>query len=324
MRVIFVPQYPTFMRYQEWWWWKFKLEFEKAGLEVVTLGKGMSSQNKYSRDLEMFSPINRAINYETYQIQEYMSLKIDYENDILFMADISFPGLFGNILFHKRPKRVFGFCHATSLNYLDYFEKDRSRKFKAESATAHMCKWVFVGSHYHRHKLHEWPNVEVTYLPYPPMERAKRVPWKKRSNDIISVARPTVQKVDVGLELLVEDTLRTTVKRKECYSWKEYYDFIADSKVMLITAKEETFGYQVVDAVINGCIPITPSEYSYTELLPPEFTYDNRNELISKLDYIINSDREIPGVPDLVCHGHMVNFYRNIIEKIKGGENHPF
>jgi len=323
MRIIFVPQYPTPMRYQSWWGWKFEEQFEKYGFEVVRLGKNSRRHNTIKAK-EMFSPINAAIEYELIQIEEYMNLKIDYDNDIVFMADISFPGLFGNALFHKAPKRVFGFCHATSMNRLDYFEENRTRKFLAEQATAFSCKHVFVGSYYHQHKLHEWPNVKVTYLPYPPFPSADKVKWQDKEHDIISVARPTAQKVDVGLELFVEDCLRTTVKRKEFVDWHSYYEFISKSKVMLITAQEETFGYQVVDAVKNGCIPLAPNRCSYTELLPPEFIYDNRNELVSKLDYIINSKREIPKVPELLCHGKMKEFYRNIIKIMKGDEDYPF
>jgi hypothetical protein len=114
--------------------------------------------------------------------------------------------------------------------------------------------------------------------------------------------------------MLVEDSIGTTIKRKSCNSWDEYFNFISEAKVLLITTQEDTFGYQAVDAVINHCIPIAPSNFSYPELLPPEFMYSGRDELISKLDYIINSDVQIPNVPELLCHGNMVDFYRNILK----------
>lgn len=322
-RIIFVPQYPTPMRYQEWWFNEFPKEFKKAGLDVVVLGEGCEQTMKRVRGLSSnFSPIEDAILFETAQINQYMKLKIDYDNDIVFMADISFPGLFGNVLFHKTPSKVFGFCHATSLNHLDYFERDRFRKFRSETATAYMCTHVFVGSRYHQEKLRDWKNTQVTYLPYPPITPYRKVEWKK--NDIISVARPTNQKMDGGLEIYVEECLKTTVKRREFSNWQDYYKFIAESKVMLITAQEETFGYQIVDAVMNGCIPLAPNRCCYHELLPPEFIYDSREELLAKLDYMINSDVKIPEVPELICHGYMKHFYSNIIAQMTEDAEVPF
>lgn len=55
MRLIFVPQYPGKLRYQEWFFTKFPDEFSKRGFEVVTLGESFLSGKKASP--EMFSPI---------------------------------------------------------------------------------------------------------------------------------------------------------------------------------------------------------------------------------------------------------------------------
>ena len=61
-RIIFVPQYPTPMRYQEWWFWKFPEEFEKAGFSVLTLGEDYALQlGAETSEPGLFSPINTAI-----------------------------------------------------------------------------------------------------------------------------------------------------------------------------------------------------------------------------------------------------------------------
>jgi hypothetical protein len=163
-RIIFVPQYPTPMRYQEWWFWRLPQEFRRAGFTVELLGKDAASYIEAS-SIGMFSPIDAAIDLETAQIKQYMGMKLR-DDDILFMADLSFPGLFGNVLFHKRPKRCFAYCHATSLNKMDYFAKDRRAKFPTETSTASLMDVVFVGSNYHEDKL-QWSNTLVTRLPYP-------------------------------------------------------------------------------------------------------------------------------------------------------------
>ena len=119
MRIIYVPQYPTSMRYQEWWMWKIPQEFSNAGYEVTVLGKDYAKMMAYRRgSLDMFSPINMSIEFETEQIREYMLLDIK-DDDILFLSDISFPGFFSNVLYHKRCSKMFAFCHATSINKFD-------------------------------------------------------------------------------------------------------------------------------------------------------------------------------------------------------------
>ena len=138
-RIIFVPQFPTKMRYQEWWFWKFPEEFEKAGYEVVRLGnensRGFCPNYGYKIGSKNFSPIKSSIAFEMNQIQEYMDLKLR-DDDILFLADLSFPGMFANVLHHKRPMGVYAFCHATSLNDFDYFQKVRHSKFQVERGQA--------------------------------------------------------------------------------------------------------------------------------------------------------------------------------------------
>ena len=174
MRVIFIPQYPTPMRYQIWWYWKLPSEMEKGGFEVITIGEEYVKKMKSTRgSTEMFSPIDVAIEFETEQIKEYMDLKLR-EDDVLFLADISFPGLFPHVLFHKKPSRCVAFCHATSINFADYFAKDRRSKYPIETGLSRMFDVVLVGSNYHQDKL-GWSNTVVTELPYPPFDGANSV-----------------------------------------------------------------------------------------------------------------------------------------------------
>ena len=311
-RVIYVPQYPTPMRYQEWWWWTLPTEFADAGMSVKILGAAKAEEMKHRRgQLSMFSPIDAAIELECAQIEEYMDLRLK-DDDILFMSDLSFPGLFGNVLFHKRPKRCFAYCHATSLNTLDYFEKDRVDKFPVESSHANMMNTVFVGSNYHENKL-GWNNTLVVRLPYPPLKFFRG----KKENFIVSASRPTAQKVDIDLEVRIEEKLNWPIIRKNCRKWEEYYSFLSKSKILLISAHEDTFGYQIVDAVLNGCIPLAPNRCAYPEILPPECIYNDEEDLLEKLRYILKLE-VMPPTPELLCHQEMEDFYRNIIQVMKG------
>jgi hypothetical protein len=310
MRIIYVPQYPTPMRYAEWWFWKLPEEFRKAGHEVIVLGEKYSEMIESRRGaLDMFSPINMAIELETEQIREYMMLDLK-KDDVLFWSDLSFPGAFGTALFHKRPSKMFVFCHATSINRGDYYAKYKDEKFIIETAFAMSFDKVFVGSKYHQDKL-GWRNTVVTYLPFPPINPQEKI----KSYDIMSASRPNPQKVDLKLEEEVESEF-SKIHRPTSNTWEEYFDNLAKSKILLITSHEDTFGYQIIDAILNGCIPIARNGLAYTEILPREYLYNDKYELVSRISYILESGIKVP-VPEILCQDEMDNFYNRIINEME-------
>jgi len=313
-RLIFVPQYPTKMRYQEWWFEELQTQFRKHFDEVLPLiGRPLIISSRGSK--EMFSPISPAIRFELAQIEEYLDLYIK-NDDVLFLADTSFPGFFTNVLHHKKPKKCFAFCHATSLNRYDYFENVRVSKWLVEIGQSKMFDKIFVGSKYHQNKLH-WDNTVVTYLPAPPFKFFYELKKIDKIYNFVSVSRPTKQKVDLELETKVMKTLGAQIRRQDFKTWYEYYEFLAESRCLLITAQEETFGYQVMDAIMCGCIPICPNKLSYRELLPREYLYDNEKELVDILESKILCANELK-VPELLCKKEVDNFYNNICEIMKG------
>jgi len=303
-RIIFIPQYPSKMRYQEWWYYKLPEEFSKRGYEVVTLA---SLDGHVEYDMKLFSPIETSIQFEIQQIHDFLNLDL-YDDDILFLSDISFPGFFTNVLYHKRCKNMFAFCHATSLNRYDYFESCRNSKFLVETGFSKMFNKVFVGSEYHKKKL-GWNNTVVTYLPFPPFEPKK----ENKTVDIISVARPSIQKRDDLLESFVEKRFGG-IFRPVCSSWNDYFRYLSMSKVLLVTANEDTFGYQIIDAILNGCIPIARNDFAYPEILPKTYLYSDTAELLLKLDLALNGHL---AVPEIKCKTQMEHFYDNIVEEIE-------
>ena len=68
-RIIFIPQYPSKMRYQEWWYTKFPEEFIKRGYEIITID-GLDKHINY--DTKLFSPVEASIQYEIQQIHDFV------------------------------------------------------------------------------------------------------------------------------------------------------------------------------------------------------------------------------------------------------------
>ncbi len=308
-RLILVPQYPSKLRYQQWWFMELPRNYKKHFDEVVTLGKKTCEHEQAEEG--RFSPMERAITFETQQIREYLDLELR-DDDTLLLCDLSFPGLFAGALFHKRPTRCFAVCHATSKNKFDYFNTDFEYKWPVEEGHAGLFNAIFVATEYHREKL-GWENAIVTGLPLPPPYIFPSMPvLMAKPYDIISVARNTTQKRNVVVESLVEKRLETEIVKPDALadltSWNDYYRFIRMSKVLLITAREETFGYQVIDAVLGDCIPIAPNSFSYPELLPRESLYSTFDELISKLQVILSIPESYPK-PKLLNAEQCNDFY---------------
>lgn len=306
-RLIFVPQYPTKLRYQEWWITEFVKNLSPH-FAVITLGytnKQLKAQNSD------FSPITEAIQYELMQIHQYnqISLKND---DILLLNDLSFPGLFANVLFHKRPKYCYAICHATSLNRYDYFAKDREKKYPIEKALSKLFRKVFVGSFYHACKL-GWDNLIISYLPDPPINDGELPNFNSRSNNILIAGRKSIQKRTTAIEKkLIRDGYN--LKEVNASSWEAYYSLLMTHKMLLSTAKEETYGYQVIDAIKMGCIPLVPYKYSYPEIIPGfmYFTYEGLKE---KIDVIIQGKHLFE--PFNLVQSSVNNFYNTLISTLK-------
>ncbi len=312
LRIIYVPQLPIAMRYPEWHISEFEKQFCKHFDSVITLGK--KSLERFSvrhfRDQTGdFSSTHFAVWFEAEQIKEYMQLKLQGD-DILYLADLSFPGFFTNVLYHKRPKKCFAFCHATSKNRYDYFQPVRKSKFVVEYAHSKMFDKVFVATTYHKLKLgRRWENVVVTSLPNPPFKTYKL----EKTRNIISVARPSLQKVNKKLEKDIERKFGK-IWRETFNHWNDYYIYISGSRVMLISAKEETYGYQVIDAVLNNCVPIAPNKFSYQEILPREYLYNNKNELYEIVSKALNRRLVVPQL----LNQYVNDFWTKIITTMKG------
>ena len=303
-RIIFVKQYPAKLRYQEFFSYLFPREFAKYFNEVVEIGV---PDNLLYSDRGLFSPVKESILFEQQQIREFLNLQLR-DDDILFHCDLSFPGFFSNVLYHKPIKNAFAFCHGTSLNNLDYFCKSRYSKWKIETGHSKLFKKVFVATEYHKKKL-GWKNIEVVALPDTPFDGYKF----EKKYDIISVARPSIQKVSKKIEDGIEKEFGK-IERANCNSWGEYYKFLSQGKVLLSTAKEETFGYQILEAIKNNAIPVAPDRFSYCELLPKKYLYKNIEQLKEIIRLALDGKIK---VPVLVNQNLVSSFFENVCNIMK-------
>lgn len=313
-RLIYVPALPIKMRYQEWYYSLFPDTFKEHFDDVIILGPDMrkSSMLPIPDTEELFSCTEASIQLECYQMQGFLENEIR-DDDILLLGDLSFPGIFANVLFHKPIKNAYAICHGTSKNKYDIFSPMKKQKWLVEKGHSKLFKKIFVATEYHKRKL-GLDNTVVTSLPFPP---ALPNVHKSDKRGIISVTRPGIQKVNKKLERKVEKQFNTVIKRNTFTEWFDYYQYISNSKMLLSTAKEETFGYQIVDAIIGGTVPVAPNKFSYPELLPREYLYDNEEELYQIINNVFDDKLPIP--TKLSCQEQTDNFFNNIAEIMKEG-----
>jgi len=62
-------------------------------------------------------------------------------------------------------------------------------------------------------------------------------------------------------------TYRDRILLKYGLSKPEYYDILSQSTVVLSTARQETFGYGVLEACALGCTPVVPKRLAYVDTL---------------------------------------------------------
>jgi len=316
-RLIIVPQFPAVMRYQELYINLFFNEFRKYFDSVVLVADKLYDDETISYK-EDFSPIHKSIDFELDQIKLYLSLEIN-DDDFLLVNDISFPGFFTNALYFKKPKNCYAICHATSKNNLDFFSKVKHSKFTVETGYSKIYNKIFVATRYHAWKVY-WDNIVVTGLPKLPYihntSKYLLLDIEKKKNKVINVSRITEQKVDLKLEKYLYDTTGIKVERpkKPFTRWSDYKDFLRNSICLLITSKEETFGYQVLDAVYNGCVVIAPNNFSYPELLPEDYLYNSKEEMVDKVEKVLAGELKCP--EKLLNEDEINNFFKTIIKEM--------
>jgi len=311
-RLYFVPQYPAKMRYQEWWYWYLPKGFQEYFDEVIVIAPDIVRIKE--APLELFSPIDETIEFEAEQLKKF--IKHDTQDtDYVFFADISFAGLMPQVIYLKRKGKKFGFCHATSLNKYDYFAPVRQGKFMQEVGIMKMLDGVFVSSHYHKTKLissrkygiqYLKNKIKVVGLPKPPFKTYR----ERKEYDVLYAGRLTKQKFN---KMLWNTVLNLGLKARLTFfkSWEEYYRGLSKAKVVLMMSREETYGYQVIEAIMNNSVVLAPNCCSFPELLPEEYLYKNKDDFVEKLKYYVEHYDKVPRIsPE--HEKLMKNWFKNV------------
>jgi len=101
---------------------------------------------------------------------------------------------------------------------------------------------------------------------------------------------------DVRFRVFTQDVVDKFAPNVEVYNRltsEEYKERIKGANVILSTAKHETFGYGIMEAVSRGAFPLVPNRACYPEIYSREFFYCSREEAKLKIRvFLEEKDKE--------------------------------
>ncbi|MDD2498333.1 MAG: glycosyltransferase [Desulfitobacteriaceae bacterium] len=76
-------------------------------------------------------------------------------------------------------------------------------------------------------------------------------------------------------------------------SGEQHIKTLASAKIVLSCARQENFGYGIMKAVLNGCIPVLPNRLCYPEFFENMFLYGDLDEAVDKIRLFVKSPNEV-------------------------------
>lgn len=301
------PIMPIKCRYSEWWNRLFRDELKKR-LNVCPMTSDIYDVQLLANPLGMnvYLSFNNTTDFfiaqTTFEVDHsltYLSEKILQvsNHDTILVLDAVTPGLVASYLQTYKPCKVVGICHATGLNNRDIFDKHRNR-VAFDMANLRIFDELVVASDYHRQKLvsglidEEEDNCEDSYawvkslgaLPDNPILSQLDVLRKgvniQHKGGCVVDRRGSQKRNDEVLAFLKQFGKPVTDIHGACDNFRDFYETLVKFRYMVVTAQEETYGYQVQEAMRLGVIPLCPNRLCYPQFVPARYLYEDKYHLL--------------------------------------------
>jgi glycosyltransferase involved in cell wall biosynthesis len=240
------------------------------------------------------------------------------DGDVFLFGDIFFPGL-ESIKYMAEllgiTVKIAAFNHAGRADETDFVQKLGAWSDHSERGWHDACDLILVGSEYHRHRV-------TAYFKQPPYKvKNTGQPWSPEwCEDVLPnytlmpnkepfVIWPHRMSFEKGVDVLYRYALQTSreiyitscgkrpaafdefmdipnVKGVFNLSKTEYYAHLNTAEFYLSTARQETFGYTLQEALYYGCKPLAPNKACYNEFLPIRNLYDTESQIDEIFDHM--------------------------------------
>lgn len=124
---------------------------------------------------------------------------------------------------------------------------------------------------------------------------------------IVTTSRPKFKSNKIWLVNYARELEKDgIIKIYEGLSKREYYQLLADSKIMLTNSIEENFGYCITEALAFNTYPLAPYGLSHTELLNnnDRLLFNDIDDAIVKAKVLLNGD--------FTCKHYIERYYNSI------------
>lgn len=236
--------------------------------------------------------------------------------DVFFFSDIWFPGIesiaYMNY-FHKVDAKITGVIHAGSFTDTD-FVRDMERWAKNfediifDIADKVYCASEFIRADILKKRFVHPDKLIVSGLPLDVQdlisyETENKLPQVVFNGRLCDEKQPWLFD---ELERQVHTRGHTDVKFVKTQELNlnktEYYELLANSKVVVSFALQENFGFGIAEAVYLGCTPVLPDRLVYPELYAERYLYNRFDQCVdlviesleNKIDPVSHSN--VPGI----------------------------
>lgn len=185
---------------------------------------------------------------------------------------------------------LYGIWHAGSYDHSDFTYRHGFEPwaFKLEQVWGKMAKKMFVGSMYHQKMISNMRGINTiaTGLPINVDEIRKGREHIKKKNIVIVPSRldpeKRIDKIKQMEKALTNEKMDVDVEflytHEHNFSKQEYYNKMAEAKVVLSAAEHENFGIGVIEGMALGCFPVVPKGLSYSDYVPDHCMYPVEND----------------------------------------------
>lgn len=295
-RLIFVPIEPIEERYSAQWIKWFQLAFEQLNISPIIVG---DIETKVKIKNGQFLDTCETIKYKLNQLLEITKLINDGFNGTIFFMDAYFPGIESiGYLKHNlnRNIRLEGMLHAGTWDQNDFITQNGMESWAkyTETGWLNLFDKLYVATEYHKDliiskrgqgsayiEVIDWP----CHAPETKIKKPKEfiIVWPHRIAPEKNVKEYYYMK-ELYQGLFPNDKITwTTTKGKDK---DQYYQTLMEARIVISTAKQETFGIAMQEAINYGCIPIAPNRLSYPETISKQLLYDDIIQACERIKHL--------------------------------------
>lgn len=277
MTIFYLPieQYET--RYTAQWYIWFKDYFKKNKIDYKYIIGDTLTENIESGSVLDAEGTN---NYKFSQLQKLCELFKNHEindGDSIFLADGWFPGIEGIqyiIDIKKLNVKIYSIFHAGTYDPYDFTVKAGMRRWggQLEQSWFNIYDKIFVATEFHKNMIiyNRDPRCEVVVTGLPINMEIKKYISDEKEDIVVFPHRLDDEKqphlFDRLKERINDKNVEFIKTMEHNLSKVEYYKLLGKSKVGISYARQETFGYGLIEAALLGCSVLAPNQLSYQEI----------------------------------------------------------